>query len=105
MREGQNSTVTELVNWLPIILGGIGLALCLTYQTQRYGFLIQVSDSYSRFVQYHLDAFGGFGALAGLIGILDGLIVLRIRGQSRLVTIGTGISVFALLYSVFGLSL
>jgi hypothetical protein len=47
MREGQNSTVTELVNWLPIILGGIGLALCLTYQTQRYRFF----DTSIRFIQ------------------------------------------------------
>jgi hypothetical protein len=40
-----------------------------------------------------------------LLGVISGLVILRRRGRSHLVTLGTGIALVALLWSVFGLSL
>src|SRR5262249_22363208 len=105
MRERQNGIVAKLATLFPAILGGIGLTFCFMYQAQRGGFILKISYSFTRFIQHHLDAFAGIGSLAGLIGVLTGLIVLKLRGKNRLTTTGTTLSILALLYSIFGLSL
>lgn len=97
--------MAKLVIWAPLVFGCVGLILCLMYEAQREGIILHVSHSLSRFIQRHLDAFAGFGALASLAGMLVGLIILQRRRENQLATIGTGLGVLALLYSVLGLSL
>jgi hypothetical protein len=104
MHAQKNSGATGLVTFLPIVFGVIGLILCGIYQAQRSGVFLHSSYSFDRFIQHHLGiAF--FGSLAAVLGVVAGLLILRICGRSRLVTVGTIISLVALLYSVFGLSL
>jgi hypothetical protein len=105
MHAQKNSKATGPVIFPPVIFGSIGLILCGIYQAQRDGVFLHSFYSFDRFVQHHLDAFAGFGSLAALLGAVTGLVILRVCGQSRLVTIGTIISLVALLFSVFGLSL
>jgi hypothetical protein len=97
--------MAKLAIWAPMVFGCVGLMLCLTYQAQRDEIILHVSHSFSRFVQHHLDAFAGFGALTSLLGVLAGLIVLRTRSKNRLAATGVGVCILTLLYSIFGLSL
>jgi len=104
MHAQKNSKASGAVVFLPIIFGCVGLILCGIYQAQRSGVFLHSFYSFDRFIQHHLGiAF--FGFLAAILGVIAGLLILRIRGRSQLVIVGTIISLVAFLYSVFGLSL
>jgi hypothetical protein len=90
---------------LPALLGCIGLLISAAYQIQRTGAFADASHSRDRFIQHHLDVIGGFSSLAAVIGVLAGLLILRLRSQSLLVKGGTIFSVAVLLWTIFGLSL
>ena len=105
MRAEHNSTVTKLVGFLPLLLGCTGLFLSAAYEAQRSGIFLRSFYSIDRFIQYHLDGIAGLASLTALLGIAAGLVISRIRGQSRIVTCGTVFSVLILLWSMFGLSL
>jgi hypothetical protein len=101
----QNSKMTGLMASLPLLLGCTGLCFCAIYQLQRTGCFLHSFYSFDRFIQHHLDGVGGSASLAGILGALLGLVILRIRGRSQIVTYGTVSSILAVLWSVFGLSL
>jgi len=101
----KNAKATGPVTFLPIVFGSIGLTVLGIYQAQRYGVFLHSFYSFDRFIRHHLDAIGGFGSLATLLGVASSFLILWLRGRSRLVTVGTIISLVALLFSVFGLSL
>lgn len=101
----KKSKATGLVTLLPALFGSTGLIVLGIYQTQRYGVFLHSFYAFDRFIQHHLDAFAGFGGLAALLGVASGFLILWLCGQSRLVTVGTIISIAALLFSVFGVSL
>jgi hypothetical protein len=105
MHAQRDSNASGPVIFPPLIFGSIGLMLLGTYQAQRGGVFLHSFYSFDRFVQHHLDAFAGLGSLAALLGVACGVLILRVCGRSRLVTVGTIISLVALLFSVFGLSL
>ena len=93
---------TKLVAFLSLFFGCTGLLLCATYEAQRAGLLIY---SLSRFVQQHLDAFGGWALLLGVAGMLAGLIILHFRDGSGIVICGIVISIIASLWSGLALPL
>jgi hypothetical protein len=101
----RNSTASGPVTILPVVFGSLGLILCSIYQAQRDGVFLHSFYSFDRFIQHHLDAVAGFGSLAALLGVAASFLILWLCGRSRLVTAGTIISLVALLFSVFGLSL
>jgi hypothetical protein len=101
MRATQNTT-SRLLGWIPYFFGFIGLLLCAAYQSQRSGLLLHSLD---RFIQHHLNAVAGIASLIALLGIVSGLVIVRIRGRSRLVTFGTIFAAAVLFWSIFGLSL
>ena len=101
----KNTKATGPVTFLPVVFGSIGLIVLVIYQAQRDGVFLTHFYSFDRLIQHHLDAVAGFGSLATLLGVASSFLILWLRGQSRLVTVGTIISLVALLYSVFGLSL
>ena len=105
MRTGQNSTGGGPVTFLPVLFAIAGLIAAVGYQAQRSGAFLHSFYSLDRFIQHHLDAIAGFASAAGLLGVVAGLVVLRVRGRNRFVTFGTIFSVVVLLWSVFGLSL
>jgi len=105
MRADQPSTVTGPLTLLPLLFGIIALIVSVGYQAQRSGALLDSFYSLDRFIQHHLDAIAGFSSLAALLGITAGLVILRLRGWSRLVAAGTIFSVVVFAWSVFGLSL
>ena len=105
MRTNQHSTARGAVIFLPALFGIIGLIAAVGYQAQRSGAFLHSSYWLDRFIQRHLDAIAGFASVAGLLGIVAGLVVLRVRGRNRFVTFGTIFSVVVLLWSAFGLSL
>ena len=90
---------------LPFIFGGVGLLAGVGYQAQRCGAFLHSFHGLDRFIQHHLDAIAIVAMVASLLGVLAGLVILRRRGRSHLVTLGAGVSLVALLWSVFGLSL
>jgi hypothetical protein len=89
---------------LPFMFGSAGLIASVGYEMQRAG-VLHSFYSLDRFVQHHLNAVGSFASIAALLGILAGLVILRVRGRVRLVTAGTIFSVVVLLWCVFGLPL
>ena len=101
----KNTNATGPVTILPVVFGGIGLIVLGIYQAQRYGVFLHSSYSFDRFIQHHLDAIAGVGSLATLLGVASSFLILWLCGKSRLVTVGTIISILALLFSVFGVSL
>ena len=101
----KNTKAAGPVTFLPVVFGSIGLVVLGIYQAQRYGAFLHSFYSFDRFIQHHLDALAGFGSLATLLGVASSFLILWLRGQSRLVTVGTIISLMALLFSLFGLSL
>jgi hypothetical protein len=101
MHAAQNTT-SRLLGWIPYLFGFVGLLLCAVYQSQRSGLLFHSLD---RFIQHHLDAVAGIASLAALLGIVSGLVIVRNRGRSRLVTFGTIFAAAVLFWSIFGLSL
>ncbi len=101
----KNSKATGPVTLLPALFGSIGLIVLGIYQAQRYGVFLHSFYSFDRFIQHHLDAIAGFGGLATLLGIASSFLILWLRGRSRLVTVGTIISIAALVFSLFGVSL
>ena len=101
----RNSTASGPVTCLPVVFGSLGLTLCGIYQAQRDGVFLHSFYSFDRLIQHHLDAVAGFGSLAALLGVAASFLILWLCGRSRLVTVGTIISLIALLFSVFGLSL
>lgn len=105
MHADQNIKTTGLVKFLAVLFGSIGLTVSAAYEAQRSGAFVHSFRPLDRSIQHHLDALGGFASVAALLGIVAGLVVLRIRGRSRLVTSGTIFSLAVLLWSVFGLSL
>jgi len=105
MRTDQTSTVRWQLAFLPVLFGFIGLIASVGYQVQRSGAFIHSFYSLDRFIQHHLDAIAGFSSLVALLGVVIGLVILRLRGRSRIVTFGTIFSVVVLLWCVFGLSL
>jgi hypothetical protein len=88
-----------------VLLGFIGLLASVAYQAQRSGAFLDSFYSLNRFIQQHLDAIAGFSSLVALLGIIAGIVILRLRGQSLLVKCGMIFSVVVLLWTVFGLSL
>jgi hypothetical protein len=90
------------VAFLPLLFGCLGLILCAVYQAQRFGLLFY---SFSRFVQHHLDGFGGWASLAGIVGVLSGLLIHRLRGRSWIITCGIVFSIAAFLWSTIALPL
>jgi hypothetical protein len=105
MRTNKTSTVRRPLAFLPVLLGFIGLAAWVGYQAQRSGAFLHSFYPLDRFIQHHLDAIAGFSSLVALLGIVVGLVILRLRGQSLLVKWGTIFSVLVLLWTLFGLSL
>lgn len=105
MRTDQTTTLKWPLAFLPTLFGVIGLVTSVTYDAQRSGAFLHSFYSLDRFIQHHLDAIAGYSSLAALIGIVAGLVTLRLRGPSRLVKFGTLFSVAVLLWCVFGLSL
>jgi hypothetical protein len=101
----KNTKATGPVTFLPIVLGSIGLIVLAIYQAQRCGIFLHSFYSFDRFIQHHLSAIAGFGSLATLFGVASSFLILWLCGRSRLVTVGTIISLVALLFSLFGLSL
>jgi hypothetical protein len=101
----KNTKATGPVTFLPVLFGSIGLIVLGIYQAQRYGVLLHSFYSFDRLIQHHLDGLAGFGSLATLLGVASSFLIVWLRGQSRLVTVGTIISLMALLFSLFGLSL
>ena len=97
--------VMRAVALLPLLLGCTGMLFCVVYQAQRTGFFLDSFYSFDRFNQHHLDGVVALASLAGILGVLLGLVILRFRGRSRIVTCGTVSSLVALLWSVFGLPL
>jgi hypothetical protein len=105
MRRDQNSTSKATVPFLPMLFGAAGLVASVGYELQRSGALPNSFYPLDRFIQHNLDAIAGLSALAALLGVVVGLIILRVRGWSTLVTVGTGFALVVLFWSVFGLSL
>ena len=105
MRTEQMSTQRGPVIFLPLLFGFIGLIVSVGYQAQRSGAFLHSFYSVGRFIQQHLDAIAGFSSLAALLGVIVGLVILRVRGQSSIVRWGTIFSAVVLLWTVFGLSL
>lgn len=105
MRTEQTSAVRGRLAFLPLLLGFIGLVGSAGYQAQRSGAFVHSFFSLDRFIQYHLDAIAGCSSLVALSGVLAGLVILRLQGQSPLPRWGTIFSVVVLLWTVFGLSL
>ena len=91
--------------FLPMLLGFVGLVGSVVYQIQRTGAFSYSFHSFDRFIQHHLDAVSGDSALSALLGVLAGLVILRSRGRSRLVEVGTVFSLLVLVWCEFGLSL
>ncbi|MSU59853.1 MAG: hypothetical protein EXS35_17085 [Pedosphaera sp.] len=104
-RTDQTNAVRGPLVFLPVLFGFIGLIASVGYQAQRSGAFLHSFYSLDRFIQHHLDAIAGFSSLVALLGIVAGLVILRLRGQSLLVKWGTIFSVVVLLWTVFGLSL
>jgi hypothetical protein len=101
----KNSKASGPVTFLPVIFGSVGLVILGIYQAQRGGVFLHSFYSFDRFIQHHLDAVAGFGSSATLLGVASSFLILWLCGRSRLVTVGTIISLIALLFSVFGCSL
>ncbi|MEO5804541.1 MAG: hypothetical protein ABIR24_13525 [Verrucomicrobiota bacterium] len=80
--------------YLPIILSSLSLIASIIYQVQRVGWLPEILD---RFVQRHLDAISGVAGgllVAGVIMIF--ILARRFRGN-RLLSLGTGLTIVAIL--------
>jgi hypothetical protein len=105
MRTDQTSTIKWPLASLPVLFGFIGLVPSIGYEMQRSGVFLHSFYSLDRFIQHHLDAIAGLSSLAALLGVVAGLVIIRLRGRSRLITFGTIFSVLVLLWCVFGLSL
>ena len=105
MRTDETSTVRGPLAFLPMLLSLIGLVTSVAYQAQRSGAFHHSLYLLGRFIQHHLDAIAGLSSLLALLGIVAGLVILRLRGQISLVRWGTIFSVVVLLWTVFGLSL
>ena len=105
MRPDQNSTSRGTVDFIPVVLGVVGLFASVGYHAQRSGVFLNSFYSLDRFIQHHLDAIAGLSSLAALLGVVAGLLILRLRGRRPFVTAGTGFALVVLLWSVFGLSL
>jgi|GEM_PF-6735919 len=105
MHSVQANTARGPIVTLPCIFGGVGLLVGIGYQAQRSGVFLQSFYWLDRFIQCHLDAIAFVAVAASLLGVVSGMLILRFRGRDRFVAIGTGISLVALLWSVFGLSL
>jgi hypothetical protein len=103
MRADQNISRSS-VFLLPLMFGSAGLITSVGYEMQRAG-ILHSSYSLDRFIKYHVDGVGSFASIAALLGILAGLVILRVRGRTRLVSVGTIFSVVVLLWSVLGLPL
>ena len=101
----RNNTASGPVTFLPVVFGSLGLILCVIYQAQRDGFFRRSFYSFDRFIQHQLGAFAGLGSLAALLGVAASFLILWLCGSSQLITVGTILSLIALLFSVFGLSL
>ena len=101
----KKNKATGPVTFFPVVCGSIGLIVLGIYQAQRYGVFLHSFYSFDRFIQNHLDAIAGFGSLATVLGVASSFLILWLCGQSRLVTVGTIVSIVALLFSIFGLSL
>ena len=101
----RNNPASGPITFLPVVFGSLGLILCALYQAQRDGFFLHSFYSFDRFIQHHPGAFAGLGSLAALLGVAASFLILWLCGRSRLVTVGTILSLIALLFSVFGLSL
>jgi hypothetical protein len=101
----QTSTARGPLTLLPVLFGIIGLIVSVGYRAQRSGAFLDSFYSLDRFIQHHLDAIAGLASLAALLGVVAGLVILRLLGRSLLVTGGTGFALVVLLWSVFGLSL
>ena len=104
-RSSGSSTVEGLLELMPALLGFFGLVLSVAYQIQRTGAFVDSFYSLDRFIQHHLDIIGGFSSLIALVGVFAGLLILRLRSQRLLVKVGTVVSVFVLLWTIFDLSL
>ncbi len=85
---------------LPLLLGITGIAANTVYDFQRFGFFLNSFFSLDRFIQHHLDAIGGVASCAEILGLLSGLLILRIKGRDRLVTVGTVVSVLGFLFGM-----
>src|SRR6266699_2228911 len=92
------------VKFLPVLLGSVGLFVAAAYEAQRDG-LLRSLHPLDRFIQHNLDAVAFCASLAGMLGVGVGLLVLRTRGRSWLVSFGTLLSLVVLLWSFLGLSL
>lgn len=105
MHTNPTGTLKGSLAFLPTLLGSVGLIGLVVYQVQRTSAFAHSFHSFDRFIQHHLDAIAGYSSLSALLGILAGLLILRSRGQSRIVAFGTILSLFVLVWCVFGLSL
>jgi hypothetical protein len=105
MRTDQTNTVGWPLAILPALFGFFGLLSSVAYQAQRSGAFLHSFYLFDRFIQHHLGAIAAYSSLAALIGIVAGVVTLRLRRSSRLVKFGTLFCLVVLLWCVFGLSL
>lgn len=99
------STARGPLAFVPVVLGLVALLTSGAYQAQRFGVFIQSCYSLDRFIQRHLDAIGIFSSITALLGVVAGLVLLRLQGQSLPLKWGTILSVVVLLWTALGLSL
>ena len=105
MNAGQSPAANGPVAFVPFAFGTLGLLISAVYQAQRDGMFLHSFYSFDRAIQHHLNAVGGIAWLTDLLGVAVGLIILRVRGQNRMVTLGTGFSAVIFLLSMFCVSL
>jgi hypothetical protein len=105
MRTDETGMTKGPLSFVPGLLGFIGLLVSVAYQAQRSGAFVNSFYPLNRFIQHHLDAIAGFSSLIALLGVIAGMLILRLRGESLLVKWGTVFSIVVLLWTVFGLSL
>ena len=93
MHRQQNSKMSGLVDFLPLILGCTGLLYCVAHT---------YFDKYSLHNLKGFDALRfGAVALADMVGILFGFVILRIQGQRRIIIYGIIASIMAFVWQAF----
>jgi len=101
----QNRKAAWPVAYLPLLLGCTGLFLSVLYSEQRFGAFGFTRYSLSEFIQDHRNAIIGSASVAGMLGLLLGLGILHFRSRTLILALGIDVSVLALLWTIFGLSL
>ena len=92
------------VTFLPWLFGVLALAGSITYRAQRLGVFVSSSNSLERFIQHHVDGIAAVSSLAAFLGIVTGLVMLRVCVHSPRIMLGTMFSAIVFVWSLLGLS-